>query len=605
MAITTSKKSLESLYKAVSAQVKINGTVLSKDFEIFRISTFKEINKLSRAKIQILGGDHTKNIFTESENAVFDSGNEIEIKFAYEQKPVLVFEGIILKHSISVNEGYMRKKTKSQIVIECVDKAIFLKNSLTTKVFKDKSDQQIITNLINNVEGLTSSIDQTSYVHPVFPKYNIDDWSFILKRAKYNGLLVLNSNNKLTIKDPTVETITPEVMLTNGGGTLSFEAHLDSENQFNKIQLESRDSFNEEVFTKSGTEPNQLVTNLKDQSKIISKNSSPEKVNINFAQDVDANELKVLADSITKISRLQRISGKAKFKGVLEIDLDSVVALSGFGNRFDGNVYVSGVSHEIDEGRIFTEIKFGLSQDFFNPQNIFDNDEHVNSINGLQVGKVVQIHNDPQNQYRIKVEIPTLNDLGGGIWAKLMHPYTGDGDGGSFFIPEVGSQVVISFVGNDSRHHVVLGSLYTDAFRPAKSISESNNLKSIKTKSNLRIQFDDIQKEIKISTPAGNEINLNESMSDITIKDMNSNMIKTSPQGIELKSLGSVKIDALGSISLNGVMGISASSVANISLSGFNISNSAKANFSAKATSGLDLNSAGIAALKGSIVQIN
>ena len=121
----------------------------------------------------------------------------------------------------------------------------------------------------------------------------------------------------------------------------------------------------------------------------------------------------------------------------------------------------------------------------------------------------------------------------------------------------------------------------------------------------MRIQFDDIQKEIKISTPAGNEINLNESMSDITIKDMNSNMIKTSPQGIELKSLGSVKIDALGSISLNGVMGISASSVANISLSGFNISNSAKANFSAKATSGLDLNSAGIAALKGSIVQIN
>ena len=95
MAITTSKKSLDSLYKAVSAQVKINGTVLSKDFEIFRISTFKEINKLSRAKIQILGGDHTKNIFTESENAVFDSGNEIEIKFAYEQKPVLVFEFLL------------------------------------------------------------------------------------------------------------------------------------------------------------------------------------------------------------------------------------------------------------------------------------------------------------------------------------------------------------------------------------------------------------------------------------------------------------------------------------------------------------------------------
>ena len=63
MAITTSKKSLDSLYKAVSAQVKINGTVLSKDFEIFRISTFKEINKLSRAKIQILGGGSYQKYF--------------------------------------------------------------------------------------------------------------------------------------------------------------------------------------------------------------------------------------------------------------------------------------------------------------------------------------------------------------------------------------------------------------------------------------------------------------------------------------------------------------------------------------------------------------
>ena len=97
MALTTEKKPLDSLYKAVSSQIKINGQLLDSDFEVNKIITFKEINKLSRARIQILGGDYTKNTFNESENKIFDPGNEVEIKFGYDQKLTLIFEGIILK----------------------------------------------------------------------------------------------------------------------------------------------------------------------------------------------------------------------------------------------------------------------------------------------------------------------------------------------------------------------------------------------------------------------------------------------------------------------------------------------------------------------------
>ena len=274
----------------------------------------------------------------------------------------MIFQGIILKHSISVSEGYLKRKTKSKMIIDCVDKAVILKNTVTDTVFKEKTDQQIINNLINNVSGLKGNVESTTYEHPVLPKYNIDDWHFILERSKYNGLLVLNSNNTLSVKDPSVGEITPEVTITNGGGTLSFEASLDSDNQYDKIQLASRDSFNDELFTKSGADPNEITTNSKNDPKTISKKSSPSELNINLPHDVDSNELKVLADSLTKVSRLQRVSGRAKFKGVLEIDLDTVVSLSGFGNRFDGNVYVSAVSHLIEEGRIYTEIEFGLKE---------------------------------------------------------------------------------------------------------------------------------------------------------------------------------------------------------------------------------------------------
>tara|TARA_A100001011_G_scaffold383863_1_gene455669 strand:- start:13839 stop:15653 length:1815 start_codon:yes stop_codon:yes gene_type:complete len=604
MALTTEKKPLDSLYKAVSSQIKINGQLLDSNFEINKIITFKEINKLSRARIQILGGDYTKNTFNESENKIFDPGNEVEIKFGYDQKLTVIFEGIILKHSISIKEGFIKKKSKSLLLIDCVDKAVMLKNSFTTKVFREKTDDQIINSLINNIPGLSCEIDSTNYQHSVLPKYNIDDWNFILQRSKLNGLLVLNSNNKVVIKDPSVSNISPKVTVNNGTGTINFEAHLDSNNQFNSITLGSQDTYNDETFLKVGTNQNGVVTNELNSAKEISKKSSPDDLEINIPYDVDSNELKVLADSLTKISRLQRISGSVKFKGVLDIDLDTVIALSGFGNRFDGNVYVSHVSHEIEEGKIFTEVEFGLREDFFNQNVIFDKKNLTNNISGLYIGQVIQIDNDPENQNRIKVQIPALNDVGDGIWAKLTHFYTGENNG-IFFIPETGTQVVISFIANDSRNPVILGCLYTNLKKPYESINENNNLKCFMTKSNLKIEFKEDEKEISISTPSGNKIFLNEENKEISIQDQNNNSIKTSSSGIDIQSGKNINISSGGTIKISAKGKFNISSNADVDIKGLNISQKADAKLSANATSNLEFNSSGIAVLKGSIVQIN
>lgn len=604
MAITTDKKPLDSLYKAVSFQIKIDKKPLDSSYEVNKVIAFKEINKLGRARIHILGGDYTTNSFVESESEVFDPGNEVEIKLGYDQKYTLVFQGIILKHSISVKEGYLRKKTRSQLIIECVDKAVVLKNSFTNTIYREKTDNQIMSNLINQVDGLTSAIETTDFEHSVLPKYNISDWDFVLERAKYNGLLVLNSNNKISIKNPSVSSITPGVTLLNGAGTISFEAHLNSTNQFNSIKLQSRDSFNDEVFNKVGSPPDEIVTNETDNAKSISKNTSPSEVEINLPQDVDSNELKVLADSLIKLSRLQRVSGRVKFKGVLDIDLDSVVALSGFGKRFDGNVYVSGLYHEIEEGKIFTEIEFGLEENFFNPKEIFDVNQITKDISGLHIGEVTQINNDPKNQNKIKVVIPVLNDQGDGIWASLTHAYTGD-ESGAFVIPEVGSQVVVSFIAENLKHPVVLGCLYTSTKKPYTSTEEENNLKAFVTRSKMKIEFNEEEKEISISTPEGNSIVLNENKQEILIEDQNDNQIKTSSSGIELKSKKDIKITSGGSLQLSAQGKVDISSTADLSVKGLNINQEADVGFSAKATANLELNSSGVAVLKGSIIQIN
>ena len=61
----------DSLNKKASFDVIINGIKLNKKYRINKILTKKEINKISRASIEIYGGDRHKNEFPEIEDSIF------------------------------------------------------------------------------------------------------------------------------------------------------------------------------------------------------------------------------------------------------------------------------------------------------------------------------------------------------------------------------------------------------------------------------------------------------------------------------------------------------------------------------------------------------
>mgnify|MGYP001263197439 FL=1 len=131
-------------------------------------------------------------------------------------------------------------------------------------------------------------------------------------------------------------------------------------------------------------------------------------------------------------------------------------------------------------------------------------------------------------------------------------------------------------------------------------------MKCFVTKNDLKIQFNDGEKEIMIKTPAGNEIILNEQKSEIVINDANGNQIKTSENGIDLSSNGKLNIKAISGLSITCGGGIELDSkLSDVSLKGGNITNKASSKFSIDAVSALDIASSGIAELKGSLIKIN
>ena len=50
--------------------------------------------------------------------------------------------------AVALNNGYQKQRSKSLLIIECVDKAIKLTNSYTTDIYEELSDAEIFKNII-------------------------------------------------------------------------------------------------------------------------------------------------------------------------------------------------------------------------------------------------------------------------------------------------------------------------------------------------------------------------------------------------------------------------------------------------------------------------
>jgi len=606
-----SNRPKDTLNKKTSFDILINGSPLDTKFRVNKIYTKKEINKISRANVQIYGGDIFKNEFSEIEDDLFNPGNEIEIKMGYDQSNSTVFKGVIESRSVAMSNGYQNDPDKSLLKIDCVDKSIMLTNSFTNEIYENMSESDIINNLINNVPGLSSNIDSIENTHDFFSKYNNNDWEFIVDRAAMNGLVVINSNNSISVVSPSCDG-SSELTISNSGQTYSFHAKEQTENQIKSVTINSVDSFNNEQISSSSSEPSDNMVSSDNLNIGDLDSFSPDEVVFNYAYDLSQDEIESISLSKVKYLRLNRIQGKTSFKGVPELEIDSVVSIEGFGDKFDGDIYVSAVIHEIYEGELITEISFGLNDNIFSKYKL-NKSYSVNKISGVHIGKITDIETDPMTQYRVKVVIPELksissniwdNIMENGIWAKLSHTYVSE-DSGFYFLPEIGTQVIVSFLGENPTQPVVLGSLYTNENKPYKNFENLNNYKAIVSNNKMMIEFDAENQLLNISTEQGNKIVLDEQNSKISMIDVNGNEINLSQDGINLISESDIVLSSKGKVSISGSSGIDIQSSSDVSVQGTNIKNTANAKFSADGSAGIDINSSAITTVKGSMVQIN
>ena len=70
--------------------------------------------------------------------------------------------------------------------------------------------------------------------------------------------------------------------------------------------------------------------------------------------------------------------------------------------------------------------------------------------------------NDPEGLNRVQVKLLNYDgcdNQNGTLWARVATPFAGN-NRGAFMLPDVGDEVIVTFVNGDSRYPVVIGSLW-------------------------------------------------------------------------------------------------------------------------------------------------
>ena len=167
---------------------------------------------------------------------------------------------------------------------------------------------------------------------------------------------------------------------------------------------------------------------------------------------------------------------------------------------------------------------------------------------GVAPATVVSL-DDPHGQGRIQIGLPWSPDPQSDrylAWARLATLFAGN-NRGSWFLPDIGDEVLVAFEQGDPRRPYILGGLWNGQDQPPDAgHSQENNKKVIRSRNGVTVTMDDStgQEKLHLETPGGQKVKLTDGPGEVVIEDSNGNSVTLDPSGVTVTSAALVKIEA-------------------------------------------------------------
>ncbi len=585
--------------------VTTQGKKIKDEYGVISVSVSRQIGRIPTARLTLIDGDMPTGEFNAGNSNDFIPGKEIEIRTGYEADETVIFKGLVIKHSLSIS-----RSNSVNLSVECKDKAVKMTKCRKRVHHQGDTDKTILSKLIED-HGLDSDVSKTGEsCNPI--QYDATDWDYMLTRAEANGLQVMVTDG--SIKLASVEKKGSAVMKVSYGDNLhKFSADLDAASQLGSVTTHAWDPA-EQKMIKAQSDPPDSSSQGNLDSKKLSKVLGTEKLELWSTPPMSQEDLKAWANARLLRPQLALIQGSMTFAGDVRAVPGAYIELAKVGDRFNGDVFITGVTHNISDGSWTTDVQFGRpDKSFTRTPNLSPPAAGglVPPIKGLHIGIVTQLDEDPIKANRVQVEIPTLGEQAKHVWARLSQFHASQ-DFGAFFIPEIGDEVILGFLNNDPGHPVILGSLYSGKRQPPNPLEKDNNIKKILTREGIELSIDEENKIILSKTPGNDQITFSDSDKAVTIKDQNNNVVELSSSGISLDSPkdisvsgNNVSISAKGGIKLDAKQAVNISATTDASVKGLNVTAEAQVGLTVKGNATAELSAAGQTTVKGAMVMIN
>lgn len=584
----------------VKLELSVNGQPLEATASLVSIQIQRAANRIPTARLEFSDGDMPNQRFPISDADELKPGATLSIAAGYLDSTEPLFTGVVMRHRVKVISN-----NEARLIIECSDVAVKMTVGRRNANYIDMKDSDILSDLVSR-HGLSATVDSSEVVYTELAQHYCTDWDFVLSRADANGWLVAVKDGELSIKTPTADG-SPVLTVTYGQDLIEFDADIDARHQYGSAQAFTWDPKNQAVLEGTAADPAALPAQGDLDSATLSEVVGLDLMRLQAGAPLQQSALESWAKAQQLKAGLARVRGRVRFQGNALAEVGALIELVGVGSRFSGPVLATGVRHDIADGNWFTEVEFGLAPDWFTDRTDVAAPAAAGllpGVQGLQIGVVAKLEEDPAGEHRVQVKVPVLQAEVEGVWARLMQPHASNGFG-SFLLPEVGDEVVLGYFANDPSHPVVLGSLYSSSHKPPYTLEAANDTKAWVTRCLARIEINDKDKVITVLTPGKNQIVLSDKDQSITVLDEHQNKVSLSSSGIELSSPKDIVLKASGGIQLKATAAVTISSQADVKISGMNVQSEAQIGFSAKGNATAELSASGQTVVKGAMVMIN
>ena len=556
---------------------------MQRNQHLLAVSVNTTIDRIASARLVYQDGASSTGQFDLSSSELFVPGKELSISAGPADAANILFKGIIIQHNLKI-----RDNSAPTLVIECKHAASKMTINNKSACFFDQTDSDVIIQLFE-ASGINIEAENTDTVQKQLVQYQSSDWDFCLLRARVNGKHLLTREGQIMLSAISLDG-EAEINLAFGATILDADLRIDARHQYPGVETSSWDMANQEVNLQEGEDPQfSQPGNL--STRDLAETMGLQNQSLRHPQ-LQEEEALSWASATWANAQASRIKGRVKCEGIGTVQPGDIVNLSGLGERFNGNAYVTAVRHDFDLVRGWkTHLQFGATEPLeklAKPMSALPASGLLPAIHGLHIG-VVTDNEDPDNEYRVRVNLPLIDSDQDGTWARVATLDAGE-ERGSFFRPEIGDEEVVGFLNDDPRSAIIVGMLHSSAKPAPLEGSNDNHEKVFQTRSKMKWAINDDSVEMLFETPAGNRLTLSEDQEAIVLEDQHGNAITLNQDGISLTSAKAITLAADSDIVMESGSELSASAGTQLTLEG---------------AAGTELSSSAQTTVKGSVVQIN